>query len=1398
MADQPLKRRLAAILAADVAGYTARMEADTDGTVAAWQDAREKIVKPNVAGYSGNIVKLTGDGFLVEFPTVQDAVNCAIAMQQELASHSLEFRMGVNLGDIVDDGEDIHGEGVNVAARLEALAEAGGICISGMVYESIRNRIEAVFEDRGEQQVKNVSAPVRVYDIRLHGPAAGPDPAAPGAAADIADTDKPSLAVLPFENLSADPEQEYFSDGMTEDIITALSRIRWFFVIARNSSFAYKGRNADLRDVAAELGVRYIIEGSLRTAGNRIRLTAELVDGTNGAQIWSERFDRDIEDMFDLQDELTQTIVAAIEPQLGRAEQERAKLKKPGTLGVWDIYQRGMHELHRLTEDSLAAAEATLTTVTETDPVFAAAHAGLAEVHFYNLVLGFVGEPDASREKALSAGRRAVELDQEDANAHCALGRAYTVNRMFDDAIPEFETTLDINPSHSLAHYGLGSAHLYMGSPKASLQHLDTAIRLSPQDTNLGSFFVRKAQAHLYLQEHVEAVDWARRALRLPNFQWSRYVMLISALGHLGRADEAAPAIEELMRRVPNFSRQYALDYSPWLDDDYFRHLADGLEKAGLPEPTSAEEAAEPPALPDKPSIAVLPFDNLSGDAEQEYFSDGITEDIITDLSKVSALFVIARNSTFTYKGKAVDVKQVAAEMAVRYVVEGSVRKAANRVRITAQLIDGSTGGHVWADRYDRELTDIFEVQDEVTRNIVDSLKVVLSPDEDARIGGKGTRNMEAYDIALRARDLIWRFTAETNAEALVMLKKAVELDPKFSLAQSGLSLLLSTDYVNGWNEATYETLEECLDLARLAIELDATDPQGYWALAVAFMWKRDLDRANLEIERAIALDTNLASAYAIQGNILGFAGRPVEAMASLEKAMSLDPQFPDIYLHLLGHSLLLQGKYEDAAEHLRSRIRRFPETDISRVLLASCYGHLGQKDAAEKVWQELLLGHPDFSLENKERVQPYKNPADWEHILDGLRKARLPEPAPAEEAPPTLPDKPSIAVLPFDNLSGDAEQEYFSDGISEDIITALSRIRTFFVIARNTTFTYKGQAVDVQAIAKDLGVRYVLEGSVRKAGNRVRISAQLIDGETGNHLWAEKYDRELEDIFAVQDEITQTVVGSLQPELGKAEQQISRRKKSENLNAWECFQRAMWYIDQRNLTSIAEARIWFRRATEIDPEFGDGYAGFAWTYQLGVLMGEEDQDAEEAEQAARRALQIDNNSPTAHLAFGAVSVIQRNHPVAIEHLNKAIELNPSYSQAHHLLSRSYSHSGNPKEGLFHGHEAVRLSPNDPTLGGFYAAISLAHLYLREHEEAVIWARKSLDAPGFGAMTFPFLISALGHLGRLPEAEVIIAEFRKLHPRANYAFFRDDFPTSDEACLEHQINGLRKAGLPDS
>ena len=407
-------------------------------------------------------------------------------------------------------------------------------------------------------------------------------------------------------------------------------------------------------------------------------------------------------------------------------------------------------------------------------------------------------------------------------------------------------------------------------------------------------------------------------------------------------------------------------------------------------EPATA--AASALALPDKPSIVVLPFENMSGDPEQEYFSDGIAEDIITDLSKISALFVIARNSAFTYKGKATKVQEICRDLGVRYVLEGSVRKAGNRVRITSQLIDGATGGHLWAERYDRDLTDIFAVQDDVTQKIVAAMAMKLTRDEKRRIAGRGTDNLEAYDCLLRGRELAGRHTKEAIAQARAMHERAIALDPKFAAAHAALAMTECLAYINQWGEAPGEKWQRAHEPAQMAVALDKTEPQAHLVLGIIYMWMNRHDEATAEAERALALEPNLAAAYATLSGVLHYSGRSEEALQSLDTAMRLDPHYPNIYLHFMGQNYFSLGRYEEAIAALKRRLIRNPETDVSRVLIAAAYGHLGRFDEARAEWAEAMRVNPEYSLEHKRKILPYKNPADFERIVDGLRQAGLPE----------------------------------------------------------------------------------------------------------------------------------------------------------------------------------------------------------------------------------------------------------------------------------------------------------------------------------------------------------------------------------------------------------------------
>ena len=442
------------------------------------------------------------------------------------------------------------------------------------------------------------------------------------------------------------------------------------------------------------------------------------------------------------------------------------------------------------------------------------------------------------------------------------------------------------------------------------------------------------------------------------------------------------------------------MNFAYWdLGDRHLKNIVRPVRAYGIRlDAAPAQPApAAPPQPDDRPSIAVLPFTNMSGDPEQEYFSDGISDDIITDLSKIGGLTVIARNSSFTYKGRAVDVRTVGRELAVRSVLEGSIRRAGQRVRITAQLIDTASGGHVWAERYDRDLTDIFAVQDDVTHRIVEALKVTLSPAENARLADSGTSNIEAYDCYLRGRELLGApvgIGKTKNREALEQSTKffmrALELDPSYSLAYAGLSMAYNLDYQNRWSDDPDSSLPLSKRYAELAVEKNPKEPFARLCMSWAAIFKKDLDRAKSEAETALSCNPNYASAYAVLGTIHTYLGRPLEAVAMIERATRLDPAASKHYLHFLGTAYLLAGKYETAAVVLRRRVFLVPGTDFSRALLASALGHLGDVDDARRVWHELKEINPKYSFREHFSRRPFRK-EDVETLAEGLTKAGLP-----------------------------------------------------------------------------------------------------------------------------------------------------------------------------------------------------------------------------------------------------------------------------------------------------------------------------------------------------------------------------------------------------------------------
>lgn len=587
MADDRVDRRLAAILAADVAGYSRMMGADEEGTLRQLKEHRKELLDPKITEHRGRIVKTTGDGMLVEFVSVVDAVRCAVDIQRAMIERTaqlppekrIQFRVGINVGDIIIDDTDIYGDGVNVAARLEALADPGGIMVSRVVHDQVQDKLGFEFEDMGEQAVKNIARPIGLH--RIHLTEQAPRSLSPTLAkTERAASERPSIAVLPFANMSGDPEQEYFADGISEDIITGLSKLRWFFVIARNSSFTYKGKAVDVKRAARELGVRYVLEGSVRKGGNRLRITAQLIDAATGNHIWADRYDGELADVFALQDEITKKVVAAIEPKLLEAEAVRSQSRSAEDLDAWEMVIRANSLFWRLTKSEIAAAIDLLQTAVERYPEYAPAHSQLA---FAMLVSGYIGSrltEEQLQVAAVHAGR-ATELDDSDPSAHLALGFAAFMNRQTNIAASEFHRALSLNPNFAAAHGYLGWTLAFDGQVDLARAHLEEAMRMSPQDPQNAIFNTGLAIAHYFAGRYAEAVEYSHKALQQRSTFTAGYRIHVASLAQAGKIEEAREALARLKERHPDLSIAWIEQNVPYTLGAMTKFL-EGMRKAGL------------------------------------------------------------------------------------------------------------------------------------------------------------------------------------------------------------------------------------------------------------------------------------------------------------------------------------------------------------------------------------------------------------------------------------------------------------------------------------------------------------------------------------------------------------------------------------------------------------------------------------------------------------------------------------------------------------------------------------------------------------------------------------------------------------------------------------------------
>jgi TolB-like protein/Tfp pilus assembly protein PilF len=583
-----VERRLAAVLAADVAGYSRLMGADEVGTLAALKTLRRDIVDPTITSHKGRIVKTTGDGMLVEFASAVDAVTCAVSVQQRMAKRNagvdskIAFRIGINIGDIIIEGDDIFGDGVNVAARVENECEPGSVCLSGSAYDQVRGKTPFTFDDHGERSLKNIDRPVRLYAAR----SASTSPTSQHTAEATPPTlpNKPSIAVLPFQNMSGDPEQEYFADGMVEEITTALSRSRWLFVIARNSAFTYKGKAIDISRVGRELGVRYVLEGSVRRSGSRVRITGQLIEVATQAHIWADRFDGNLDDIFDLQDRVAESVIGAVVPTIEKAEIALAVRRPTENLTAYEHYLRGMGQFYQFTKEGHQASLPFFVKAAEADPHFALAYAGQAGWYISGKAFAFIDIDTNKAQRAEHVAREALRLDSDDSKVLAYAGQALTyVVRQVEEGSSLLSRAVELDPNLAIARLWLGGAKMYLGRFDEAVGQFQLALRLSPVDPRAFLAYSGVASSHFLSGRYQEALEWAADGIR----RWPLFVQLhrqrMAALAMLGRLEEAARSREEVLRLDAALTISEMKRSSPYRPEDLERMVA-AWRLGGMPE----------------------------------------------------------------------------------------------------------------------------------------------------------------------------------------------------------------------------------------------------------------------------------------------------------------------------------------------------------------------------------------------------------------------------------------------------------------------------------------------------------------------------------------------------------------------------------------------------------------------------------------------------------------------------------------------------------------------------------------------------------------------------------------------------------------------------------------------
>ena len=1289
--------------------------------------------------------------------------------------------------------------------QLKAREELGKWLAPDYVEHFIEGLCKAGFEDPAFKGVTahspqaRVAAPVASASGEVRTAAADSDS---GRALQQASGDDRAqalwIAVLPFTHSGADDELETFADGLAEDINAGLARFAYLSVVARNSTIRFKGQTSDVRAVGEQLGARYVLEGGIRKGASSIRINIQLIDTQTGAHLWAETYNRNLKDsdIFTVQDDITDRVVATVADIYGvlvRSMAASVEEKSEDELSAADWVLRYCGYRQRLTPAEHAKLLGGLERFAERKPKHAAVWACLSQLYSDEFRFRFNSRPDAL-DRALAAARRSVDLDRTCQHGHQNLAQVHFFRRDVPAFRTAAETTMALNPRNTDALAEMGLMLVHIGEFERGANITRRAMALNPHHGGWYHFSLIWESCNK--GDYEKALEHATR-VNMSGMFWQPLVVA-SLCGLLGRQAEAAAAVRELRKLekdIESNARHFieCWHYSSGLMD----RILEGLSKAGLevaPEKgTAAPLSAAAPIVSASGGVrsaadsgaaradegfwvAVLPFKYSGANADLTALAEGLTEAIVTGLSRFSYLRVIARGSTSRYASEAVDVRSASKELGARYVMEGSLRQAGTKLRIAVQLVDANSGAHLWAETYDRSFQSeaVFELQDDVIPRVVSTvadMHGILPRTMSEALRSRTPDQLSPYEAVLRSFGYFERLSAEELAAARAGLELAVRKDPAYADAWAMLALLCVQEYAQGFNLQA-DSLTSGSTAARRAVEAAPSNHLAYFSLAQAHFFQKEFQSFRNAADRAVALNPMDGNSIALLGEMLAYTGDWERGLALAERAKQLNPHHPGWYWHVNFNNAYRQGDYRGALSFA-------PKMNVTsnwgaHALTAAAYGQLGEREAAGKALRELLKLRPDAAATLARDPTKWFDPEHGKHLLDGLRKAGLeiseaggaaPEVATsrgeqvAERSesssgfgPPAIADSDSgqarkaglkdstgpsqeavavversLAVLPFVNMSG-AEDEYFSDGITEEITNALAQIPGLRVTGRSSAFSFKGRNEDLRSVGAKLNVGTILEGTLRRSGNRLRITAQLIDAGSGYQLWSERYDRVMEDVFEVQDEIARTIAGRLRLSLAAERDGQVIQPPTRHMGAYELYLKGRALLYQRGL-SILKAIDCFTEAVALDPAYAQAWAGMADGYTTSGYSGFKPaaEVMPRALEAARRALQLDPDLAEAHNALACATLLyELNFDLAEQEFRRALELNPNYPQARAWYGLFFLQWASGREGEARD-ELSRLLQLDPLSGYANVILSFSDSTSGRLSEAVDHARRGVE-----------------------------------------------------------------------